>query len=319
MSWTPSASSARPLSTLRNGTTLLLLPEVLGGALAVDLAVHRPLEQDGAEDAVAVEGRALDDAGPHLVHEVEHLVVVAEGRLVDAVQLERLRRAAAALVEGGDEAGPITHFLELLLVHARSLTRSAMPVRQPSARGRAPASSDAGARSPVALTEAGIGHGPDLDQIAQEVIGDGQLGDLPVLDRQDADARQVHPVSRRRDAVHLARVGAGGLPFHDDRVAVGEHPLGEHSEVGGGGLVRPVLGLGPFHPVDLEAGQIRVIVDEVRVEDLVRHRQITLGPELVRPPVPEDLVLRRHVPPPAPRRTGASAPSVSANDGALRR
>ena len=104
MTCTPSASSARPLSTFRNGTTLLDVPEVVGRAAALDLAVHRVLEQDRAEDAVAVEGRAGDDAGAHRVHEVEHLVVAGVGGLVDAVELERLRRAAAALVERGDEA-----------------------------------------------------------------------------------------------------------------------------------------------------------------------------------------------------------------------
>ena len=41
----------------------LHLPQVLGGATALDLAVHRALEQDGAEDAIAAEARAGDDPG----------------------------------------------------------------------------------------------------------------------------------------------------------------------------------------------------------------------------------------------------------------
>ena len=36
---------------------LLVVPEVVGGAAALDLAVHRHLEEDRAEDAVAVEAR----------------------------------------------------------------------------------------------------------------------------------------------------------------------------------------------------------------------------------------------------------------------
>ena len=65
----------------------------------------------------AVEGRARDDAGPHLVHQVEHLLVAGVGVLGDAIELQRVGRAAAALVECGDEAGAALGFLELVVVH----------------------------------------------------------------------------------------------------------------------------------------------------------------------------------------------------------
>ena len=83
----------------------------------VDLAVHRVLEQDDAEDAVAVEAGTGDDPSAHRVHQREHLVVARVLALVDAVELERLRRAAAALVEGGDEAGALLDLLVLVVVH----------------------------------------------------------------------------------------------------------------------------------------------------------------------------------------------------------
>src|SRR5680860_45794 len=85
--------------------------------------LHRVLEEDGAEDPVTIEGRTLDDSRSHLVDEREHLVVVARvRRLVDPVQLESLRRAAAALIQRGDEASPLPDLLELLLVHIREPT-----------------------------------------------------------------------------------------------------------------------------------------------------------------------------------------------------
>ena len=105
------------LVDLQERHDVLVLPQVLGGALAVDLAVHGHLEEDRAEDPVAAEGGAGDDPAAHLVDEVEHLGVVAVGRLVDAVELERLGGAAPALVEGGDEAVARLDLLELSVVH----------------------------------------------------------------------------------------------------------------------------------------------------------------------------------------------------------
>src|SRR5207248_647172 len=89
---------------------------------------------------VAVEGRALDDPTPHLVHEAEHLLVVRVGVLVDAVLLQGVGRAPAALVERGDEPPPVPHLFELLLVHVplqstdafqRRRARNALPPTRP--------------------------------------------------------------------------------------------------------------------------------------------------------------------------------------------
>ena len=92
-------------------------PQIRHRVTAIDLAIHRVLEQNGSEDVIAVEARTLDDPATHGVHQREHLVVVRILVLVDAVQLEGLGSAAAALVQGGDEAPPELHLLELFVVH----------------------------------------------------------------------------------------------------------------------------------------------------------------------------------------------------------
>ena len=47
-----------------------------------------------------------DEPRPHLMHESEHLIVVGPGVVLDPVKdQQRLRRAAATLVQGRDEAG----------------------------------------------------------------------------------------------------------------------------------------------------------------------------------------------------------------------
>ena len=63
--------------------------------------------------------RAGDDAGAHLVDEVHHLLLARVGVLFDAVELERLGRAAAALVQRRDEAGATLRLLQLILIHIR--------------------------------------------------------------------------------------------------------------------------------------------------------------------------------------------------------
>ena len=96
------------------------VPQVVRGGTALDVAIHGHLEQDRGQDPVAVEARAGDDPGPHLVHEVEHLLVTGVGVLGDAVELQRLGGAAAALVEGGDEAVPGCELVGLFGVHGPS-------------------------------------------------------------------------------------------------------------------------------------------------------------------------------------------------------
>ncbi len=93
-----------------------LVPQIGGGRDAVDLAVHRLLEEDRAEDAV-VERGGLDDSGAHLVHQVEHLVLVGPLVLGDAVQAQGLGGGASGLVQSGDEALALGHQLCLLGVH----------------------------------------------------------------------------------------------------------------------------------------------------------------------------------------------------------
>ncbi len=83
-----------------------LLPQVGRNRLALRLAVHGALEQDGGDDPVAGEGGRGDDAHPHFMHELEHLGVVAFVFAVrNPVEAQGAGRRSAALVERGDEAG----------------------------------------------------------------------------------------------------------------------------------------------------------------------------------------------------------------------
>ena len=59
----------------------------------------------------------LDDAGAHLVHEIEHLVVAGVLALLDSIELEGLGRAAAALVESCDKSLGRAELFRHLLVH----------------------------------------------------------------------------------------------------------------------------------------------------------------------------------------------------------
>ena len=107
----------QPQVNLEERDDVLGLPEVLGGGHALDGPLHGLQEQDRRENPRAVERRVRHDPGAHRVHEVEHLVVGAVPVPRDAVLFERLRRAAAALVEGGEETAAGPYFLELVCVH----------------------------------------------------------------------------------------------------------------------------------------------------------------------------------------------------------
>ena len=109
-----------PLVDLEERDDLLLGPEVLRRPLAVDVPVHRALEQDGAEDPITAEARTRDHPRSHGVHDVEHLVVTGVLIGLDSIVGERLRSASPALVQGGEETPAIADLLVLLLVH-RSL------------------------------------------------------------------------------------------------------------------------------------------------------------------------------------------------------
>ena len=130
MSWTPSASSARPLSTFRNGTTCFSLHRYS--------AEPRP----SISRSIVISNRIA----PRMRSPLKAGLVMMRVRISwirsnissspeyassgDAVQLQRLRGAAAALVERGDEALPGLGLLELLLVHDSPL-ESSIPTRPP--------------------------------------------------------------------------------------------------------------------------------------------------------------------------------------------
>ena len=73
------------------------------------------LEQNRGENVVAGERRAGDDPGPHLVDEIEHLVLVVAVDLgLHPVRLESLRCGASGLVQSGNESGRSSHTFSLL-------------------------------------------------------------------------------------------------------------------------------------------------------------------------------------------------------------
>ncbi len=65
--------------------------------------------------------RAGNDPGAHLVDEVKHLRFVGVLVLLDAVLLQRLGCAAAALVKGGEEPRTLGDLLLLVVVHATTV------------------------------------------------------------------------------------------------------------------------------------------------------------------------------------------------------
>src|SRR5690606_3202762 len=109
------------LVDLEDRPDVLHLLKVIGRRPALDLAVHRALEEDRAEDAAAVERRARDDPPPHLMDEIEHLLLGGPGALVDAVETQRLRRAAPALVQCSDESLLAAHLSQLCLEVAHGI------------------------------------------------------------------------------------------------------------------------------------------------------------------------------------------------------
>ena len=98
----------------------LHFPKVRRRRLAFDIAVHSVLEQNRADQALAAECRARNDTRPHLVHYVVHPLLVRPGIFIDAVELERLRRAAATLIQGSDKTFVVLDLLQLLVVRVHS-------------------------------------------------------------------------------------------------------------------------------------------------------------------------------------------------------
>ena len=107
----------KPLVYLDDRNDVLGIPQVLGGPDTVDVAIHRAFEQDRREHPISVKRGVLDDAGAHLVHEIEHLVVAGVLALLDSIELEGLGRATAALVESCDKSLGRAELFRHLLVH----------------------------------------------------------------------------------------------------------------------------------------------------------------------------------------------------------
>ncbi len=111
------------LVALEERDDTLVVPQERRGTLTFDLAIHGHLEEDRTEDPVAVEGGARDDAAPHGVDHVEHLIVAVVLGLLDAVGEQRLRGRAATLIERRQEAGAGADLVEHVLVHVGVLLR----------------------------------------------------------------------------------------------------------------------------------------------------------------------------------------------------
>src|SRR6516165_8155862 len=66
------------------------------------------------KNPLAGEAGTRDDARAHLMHELKHLIVVIPGVILDPVKCQRMRCAAAALIQRRDKAGLVLHLLHLL-------------------------------------------------------------------------------------------------------------------------------------------------------------------------------------------------------------
>jgi hypothetical protein len=94
----------KPLVDLQEGDDTAILPQKCRHRLALDLPVHRRLEQDGPDHFGAGEGRGGHDPHPHLVHQPKHLRVTAVGAVGNAIQAQGAGGGPAALVKCRDEA-----------------------------------------------------------------------------------------------------------------------------------------------------------------------------------------------------------------------
>jgi len=121
--------SGKALVHLQKRHDPLEIPEVVRRGLPLDVPVHGVFEQDGAQDPLAGEARAGDDARAHLMHSRKHFVLVGPGIFFDSVQRQRLRSTAAALIESRYEPGLGLHFLKLLLEVAHRDHRESMGLR----------------------------------------------------------------------------------------------------------------------------------------------------------------------------------------------
>jgi hypothetical protein len=97
--WTPSLLRFEALVHLQEWNNALHIPEVICGWLSLDLPVHGVFEEDCANNPFTGKAGAGYHARPHLMHEIKHLTVVVPGVVLDAVQGQRVRGGAAALIQ----------------------------------------------------------------------------------------------------------------------------------------------------------------------------------------------------------------------------
>jgi hypothetical protein len=76
----------------------LHIPQIVRARLPLDLPVHGVLEQDSAKNPLAGEARAGNNARAHPMHDTKHLSLVGPRIFLDSVRLQRLGRAATALI-----------------------------------------------------------------------------------------------------------------------------------------------------------------------------------------------------------------------------
>ena len=105
------------------------VPQIVRGRLPLDVPVHGVLEQDGGQNPLAGEAGAGDEARAHLMHERKHLLLVGPRPVFDAIQTQRVGRAAPALIQRRNEPGLGLHFLQLLCVQAESCHNASFNVR----------------------------------------------------------------------------------------------------------------------------------------------------------------------------------------------
>ncbi len=152
-------SLGEPLVDLEERHHRLVLPQVSRRGPAVDGSVHGHLEEDRPDDPVAAERGGRADAAAHGVDQVEHLGLAVVVGLVDPVEAQRLGGAAAALVEGGDEAVAAADLVEHLSVHAPK-TRPAGMAPAAGSQAGAPQPAEPQQRSPEALLRTGRWRSP---------------------------------------------------------------------------------------------------------------------------------------------------------------
>jgi hypothetical protein len=124
ISCTPSVFVHQTLVDFQERHDPALLPEIVRGRNAINLAIHGALEQDRADHLFAGESRRLDDTGAHGVDLCEHLLVIGIGVFRHAVEFQRLGRGAARLVKRGDEAVLLRHLLRHGCIHHAIVPRS---------------------------------------------------------------------------------------------------------------------------------------------------------------------------------------------------